>query len=170
MQTGSGASGSTAWNNAVRSRLYLTRPPVDDDETEDHDIRVLKTMKSNYGKIGDTTRLRWKDGVFVVDHPAIPDAVDKIAISNIERTFLDGLRKLADQGRGSSDAKSAANYAPKMVHRLPGFGEISVRKYEKAMLDLQGRSVISRVRIGSDAGRRPLYGLAETCSDLLGGT
>jgi len=61
LDRGSGTSGSTAWNNAVRSRLYLTRP-----EGEDDDVRVLKTVKANYGRIGETILLRRKGGVFVV--------------------------------------------------------------------------------------------------------
>ncbi|MDP6385061.1 MAG: hypothetical protein QGI93_02590, partial [Planctomycetota bacterium] len=48
--TGSGFSGSTAWNNSVRSRLYLTKPKLGDDDQADHRTpeRLLRAMKSNY--------------------------------------------------------------------------------------------------------------------------
>jgi RecA-family ATPase len=62
MNTGTGTSGSTAWNNAVRSRLYLTRAT---NEDADPDARLLKTMKSNYGPQGSEIELRWQCGVFV---------------------------------------------------------------------------------------------------------
>ena len=56
----------------MRSRLYLkTRPDEDDDN-----LRILATMKSNYGAKGKDLRLRWLDGVFVnvgllEDHPTV---------------------------------------------------------------------------------------------------
>ena len=55
LNTGSGTSGSTAWNNAVRSRLYLTEA----DEQTDGAERVLKSKKSNYSRGGGEIRLRW---------------------------------------------------------------------------------------------------------------
>lgn len=51
--TGSGYSGSTAWNNAVRSRMYLARP-----EEGGSDERVLTRGKANYAKSGDETAIR----------------------------------------------------------------------------------------------------------------
>jgi RecA-family ATPase len=41
MQSGTGTSGSTGWNNSVRSRLYL--------EADDGDGRLLHFKKLNYG-------------------------------------------------------------------------------------------------------------------------
>lgn len=51
--TGSGFSGSTAWNNSVRSRLYLTRP-----EEGSSDERVLTRGKANYAASGEDTGLK----------------------------------------------------------------------------------------------------------------
>lgn len=58
--TGHGYSGSTAWNNAVRSRMYLTRP-----EEGPSDERTLTRGKANYASSGDETALRlfFADGV-----------------------------------------------------------------------------------------------------------
>jgi RecA-family ATPase len=69
LQSGSGTSGSTAWNNAVRSRLYLTRREPARGGAVDGTARVLKTMKANYGAIGDSIALRWEGGVFRADEP-----------------------------------------------------------------------------------------------------
>jgi RecA-family ATPase len=73
MNTGTGTAGSTAWNNAVRSRLYLTRPTPSkrtdqaqsQEDEGDANERVLKTMKANYSGLGGKVRLLWQDGVFV---------------------------------------------------------------------------------------------------------
>lgn len=66
---GRGFSGSTAWNAAVRSRMYLTRP-----EDGAGDERVLTRGKANYASSGDETALRlfYKDGAL----HALEDAGD----------------------------------------------------------------------------------------------
>ena len=46
----------------MRSRLYLKTPP---DEEDDDNLRILATMKANYGRKEKEMRLRWIDGVFI---------------------------------------------------------------------------------------------------------
>jgi RecA-family ATPase len=58
---GTGESGSVSWNNSVRSRMYLHR--------DKEDRTILKTMKNNYGRIGETIPLRWERGCFLRDEP-----------------------------------------------------------------------------------------------------
>ena len=65
MASGSGMSGSTAWSNSVRSRLYLDRVKEEGGVEVDPDARVLRTMKANYGPTGGEIKLRWHDGVIV---------------------------------------------------------------------------------------------------------
>jgi AAA domain len=65
INTGTGLSGSTAWNASVRSRLYFKRAVTEKDEEPDPDLRVLEVMKSNYGPIGETITLKWKKGLFL---------------------------------------------------------------------------------------------------------
>lgn len=61
--SGTGESGSTGWNNAVRSRLYLRRPEA--EEGMSSDMRILTRMKSNYSASGDeeSLNLMWSEGV-----------------------------------------------------------------------------------------------------------
>lgn len=68
MATGTGRSGSTGWNNSVRSRLYLTMPKKKgaDEDNGPTNERLLRSMKNNYSKFGGKTPVEWKDGVFVV--------------------------------------------------------------------------------------------------------
>lgn len=65
ISTGSGTGGSTAWNNTVRSRLYLSRPPEKEGEDYDPDIRLLARMKANYAPRQAEITLRFTDGVLV---------------------------------------------------------------------------------------------------------
>ena len=86
MVSGSGISGSTAWNNSVRSRMYL-------EKGEDDDARTLKFMKSNYGPKGKPMALRYKFGLFVPDEAAAAKTP-----AEADAMFLVMLDKYTDQG------------------------------------------------------------------------
>lgn len=90
--TGSGFSGSTAWNNAVRSRMYLTKP---DDGPSDE--RVLTRGKANYASSGDETavRLFFADGVLhaqqdAQDGDSIVWACKRDIVSMVDRAWASG--------------------------------------------------------------------------------
>ena len=62
--SGTGTSGSTAWNNSVRSRLYLDRVLEPDNSEPDKSLRVLRVMKANYAETGgEELRGKVGDGV-----------------------------------------------------------------------------------------------------------
>jgi len=63
MASGGGTSGSTAWNNTFRSRMYLTKPK-DADGNEDADKRLLSRKKANYAPTNADLQLVWQDGCF----------------------------------------------------------------------------------------------------------
>ncbi|MEK6591574.1 MAG: AAA family ATPase, partial [Pseudomonadota bacterium] len=72
LNSGSGISGNRAWNNSVRSRLYLTKDGNKDEG--DKYVRWLKTMKSNYSANGGKLKLEWRRGCFVpADAPRARD-------------------------------------------------------------------------------------------------
>src|SRR4029078_8590082 len=54
MTSGSGLSGSTAWHDGPRARMYFKTAPGDDPG-----LRVLEVKKSNYGPITENILLRW---------------------------------------------------------------------------------------------------------------
>jgi RecA-family ATPase len=65
-------SGSTAWNNSVRSRIALVLPSAEGENAEraqDDGRRLLVVEKTNYGRSGLTIALRYNAdaGVFVRD-------------------------------------------------------------------------------------------------------
>ena len=112
MSSGSGLSGSTAWTNSVRSRLYLTKPTADEGGTIDPDLRVLSMMKLNYGPAGAEIRLKWQDGRFVNESNGDPTSMDTRAIeAKAEAVFLDLLQQFAMQDRDVS-ANPGRSYAP----------------------------------------------------------
>lgn len=62
--SGTGESGSTAWNNSVRSRLYL-QVPEGVDALDQPDLRLLEAKKGNYAPRGGRFSLKWVDGRFI---------------------------------------------------------------------------------------------------------
>jgi RecA-family ATPase len=111
LNSGTGTSGSTAWSNSVRSRLYLQA--VKDDP----DRRVLKVVKANYGRTGEEIAIRWDDGVYVVDTGDDP-AVASLISRKADDVFLAVFLKLTGQGQRLSP-KKCSTYAPKRVAEHP---------------------------------------------------
>ena len=84
LRSGDGSAGSTAWSNAVRSRLYLRR-----DSEDDADHRVLELKKANLARSGMSIELRWNNGVFEPCNgpQAAPNPVDDGIIIEVEHAF-----------------------------------------------------------------------------------
>ena len=131
LASGSGLSGSTAWSNSVRSRLYLKCVKADAADGVDHDARTLSVEKANFSRKGGEIRLRWADGRFIVDGPSGPQA-GMIADAKAERVFLDLLAHFVDAGRSVSDKPSPA-YAPKLFAAHPNSQGLSKRALGAAM-------------------------------------
>lgn len=135
MNTGTGASGSTAWNNAVRSRLYLTRPKQDEEADQDNNVRFLRGMKANYSSTGGKIEMSWAAGVFVAkERPAGVFAT--IEASQVRRAFLACLDAVTAQGRYVSDAPTSPMFAPKVFKSMPEAEGHKQAALKKAMDDL----------------------------------
>jgi RecA-family ATPase len=130
-QTGTGLSGSTAWNNSVRSRLYLTRPPAKEGEG-DPDARLLKRMKSKYAGVGDEIKMTWQNGVLVSDTPAGP--LDRAIMENrAGAVFLELLKWHRSTESNVSATKQSRNYAPNTFAKHPDRQGVSKAAFEAAM-------------------------------------
>ncbi|MFN4128574.1 MAG: AAA family ATPase [Paracoccaceae bacterium] len=153
LTSGSGTSGSTGWNNSVRSRLYLERIAQEGYEANP-DARVLRTMKANYGRTGGEITITWKDGVFGPDQQE--SGLDRMAASaRAERVFLKLLRMFTEQGRRVND-KGSSSYAPKQFAEHPNSEGITKRAFKGAM---EAMLADGRLAIGTEgpASRRVSY-------------
>ena len=111
INSGTGISGSTAWHNSVRARMYMTGPKIEPGEQLDSDLRELQFKKSNYGRVGDSIILRWQCGLFLPE--AGLSSLDKVARDQAaDEAFLSLVRRFSDQGRNVSDKPSSNNYGP----------------------------------------------------------
>ena len=154
MNSGSGTSGSTAWSNSVRSRLYLERRLVG-KETKvepDADVRVLSTKKANRAKLGGEITMRWSQGRFVAE--ADRNAVRGAEIdASDEIVFLHLLRLFNRTQRFTSPQMSARNYAPRTFIADAKGSEIGKSRLEAAMGRLLEQNVLATEPFGPPSRR-----------------
>lgn len=130
LSSGSGTSGSTAWNNSVRSRLYLERV-IEDGYESDSSARKLSVKKSNYADTGNEIFMHWKDGVFEAEPQET--GLDRYAMTaKADRVFLALLDQINSQGRTVNHA-SGPNYAPRVFSRMPDCEGVVKEGFKGAM-------------------------------------
>jgi len=155
-QGGDGTSGSTAWNNSVRSRLYLDRIKEDNHEP-DPDARRLTVHKANYGRKGLEIGVRWRAGVF----EPLPGetSLDRMANgAKAEAVFMKLLREFTTLGRNVNHAGSQT-YAPTAFAKHPAAEGFSKRAFATAMDGLLASGKIEIVKSGPPS--RPTSQLLE---------
>lgn len=151
LANGSGLSGSTAWNNSVRSRITLERITQDGHEA-DPDRRKLVVRKANYTARGGEIVMRWKAGAFEVEGG--DDALDhRAASARAHRVFMALLRLHAEQGR-RVNAAGGPSYAPTVFEQHPKGEGITRRAFKVAMEELLSIGRIEVVEDGPPSKRR----------------
>lgn len=131
-------SGSTAWNNAVRSRLYL-------EHDEDSDLRTLSLPKANYSQKGQIVSFRWHNGAFARDQDIPSDLraeLAQTAKANSENAaFLRCLAAATEKKRAVSH-NPGSNYAPKIFAGMPESKSYTQKAFKEAMERLLHLGVI----------------------------
>ena len=152
MRDKSGLSGSTAWNNSVRSRLYLTRP---EGETNSN-VRLLQMKKSNYGSTDPEIRIVWQNGVFDAVHNNVGQNLQDRE-SYEDAAYLFALKKLLEWGHRPSIHKNQASFAPKLMVTMDETRGINKTRLEEAHNRLLKREVIANVKgtEGPESKRTP---------------
>ena len=112
LASGSGLSGSTAWENSVRSRSYLSRS-ADNDE-----IRTLSRKKSNYSEISANSdiTLIWDKGVLTV--PAGQSQLDRINETVLKREIVAEI-DIAWAAKNGIKQQGARGFKAVLPSRLP---------------------------------------------------
>lgn len=163
---GSEFSGSSAWENAARTRLYLgdklpDQPGEQSDEPA-QDVRYLARRKANYST-RDWRRFTFKDGVLV------PDAVEAAGANGgivgylrdqaTDGIVLSGLKKLHDMGMWPTEGQRSPRYLPRMMldYKL-GEGR-SKAELGKALRRLIGDGRLKIGPVGTYGNRSPMLGL-----------
>jgi RecA-family ATPase len=152
IKTGRGYSGSTHWNNAVRSRLYFYDAPSDENAGPPSlDMRVLELAKSNRARRGEKIHLVWFDGCFTTVAPGAAENLTNAA--EADRIFLAALEKMTSQGVNLSTSPSST-YAPTVLAKMPMGKRIGKAALDRAMHRLIERGVIRAEPFGPPSHRR----------------
>lgn len=133
LRDGDGSSGSTAWNNSVRSRLYLERRITFEGNRAvetDGNIRILRTMKANRAASGGQIVLRYDAGLFVCEQESTIDARD--AAHHAQRVFLALLEQFTKESRHVC-ASPGTTYAPAAFSKHPNAQGVTRSNLERAM-------------------------------------
>jgi RecA-family ATPase len=151
MTSGSGISSSTAWHGAFRFRQYLKGIKPEGGEQPDSDLRELEFKKNQYGPLGETVVLRYRNGLFLPE--AGMSSLDKIAReSKADEVFLDLLKRFATEGRNVSDKPTANAHAPTaFAHEA----EAKKHRLRKADLEAAMRRLFKDCKIHVEQYGRP---------------
>jgi len=149
-KSGATYSGSTAWNNSVRNRLYLSWQ----NDKDKNDWRVLSVEKSNYSQAGTTRLLKWSNGILdYIDQATLGVVVDDLVYDEIVR-----FNREADE-QGIDRRLSARRNAKNCIFRQ----KIHDPKTGRRLTPTEIREAIARLtaenRIGEIYGRRSGNGL-----------
>jgi RecA-family ATPase len=146
LNTGTGTSGSTGWNNSVRSRLYFQTAKASDGTEPNKNLRTIQGMKANYGVPGGKIDLEWKNGLFVPVYGAT--GLDKMAAdAKADDAFLTLLKRFNAQGRNAADRKGTS-YAPALFAEEPDNQNFGKKQFEDTMRRLFKDGKIHIVDIG----------------------
>lgn len=165
-KSGDSFSGSTAWENQVRSRIFLEVPKDDSGAPIDPDCRTLSRGKANYARNGEAISFRWHKWAFVSDDdlPAATRAeLADIAKANADNAaFLACLRERNRQQRPVSERVSKT-YAPAVFAEMPESRGIGKARLEQAMDRLFRIGKIKRDFLFRDTSEgKDKHGLKET--------
>ena len=162
---GSEFTGSVAWENAVRMRLFIgSKLPdqrVGDDEPES-DVRYLAKRKSNHSA-RDYVKFTMRRGLLVPEGApghvgAVMQAIDQ---QKADSTAMAGLRALAAMGIRATDGKTSPDYLPSQIVAKGLAAGYTKHDLGKAMNRLMASGALIRAQVGQQANRSPKFGLCE---------
>lgn len=152
-------SGSTAWEGAVRGRLYLgtSLPDADkDDEPPGDGVRYLCRRKANYSA-RDYRRLQYVNGVLVPDPPS--EATGRVTPDYARDVVLRAVDKLAQMGQHGVAGRSSPNYLPRLIAAYRLSEQLTERDIRSAVVELQKSSVLVMGEVGKYPNRTPRMAL-----------
>ena len=130
-------SGSTAWLNAVRSQIYLSRVEDENGNCLDPDARVLTLAKSNYSRLGQRIEFRWHDHAFWRDDDLPEDTRKELAeaakLAGENEIFLNCLRVRNAQGGREVGPSIGPNYAPARFAEMTEARGVTKKALARAM-------------------------------------
>lgn len=161
-KAGDAYSGSTAWENQVRSRLFMEVPKDEDGNIPDMDARILRRAKANYAQNGETIDFRWHEMCFKTDSDMPADEFADHATSQREafdeRAFMACLEETTRQNRAVSE-QPGRNYAPNIFAEMKASQRMGKTRLKRAMNRLFDAGKLERGEVARGKDRHPVIGI-----------
>lgn len=156
-----GYSGSTAWHNSSRSRLFMSR---DKDGT-----LLLEHQKCNVGNLRDPLRLMWPtDGIPELDAP-FGTVVQGIADRGATRTLLKLIAEFTARGEFVSTATTSRTHAAKLLQHEPTYPKLKDAEVFALLRKAEREGQLSRVQFkGTDRHQRERWELTPAGASFAG--
>jgi hypothetical protein len=166
---GSEYSGSSAWENAARARMFMSnRPPdahvfdQDADQAPSGERRYLAKRKTNYAA-RELRTFNYENGVLVPETPASEPGgfIGGLMDHRDERIVLEAFQRLTNGlEQQPSDGRTSQSFLPKLILTF-NLGEGRTKQdLDRAMRRLMLAGKLKRAVIGKyGANRAPRYGL-----------
>lgn len=150
---GSEFSGSTAWEAAVRTRLWMER--------RGDGLIELHRRKANYAEL-DSILLEYRDGALAVVDRTAPHPADSLLMGHAERAVLAALDTLTKRQVATSQAPTATTYLPRLAAKeglLNGTTPVMARRALASLID-RGEILVGQSLGWKKSDRHPAVGLA----------
>jgi len=162
--TGSEFSGSSAWENVARTRLYLGaslpgHPSGQESEEPTDNVRYLSRRKANYSA-KDWRRLTYADGALTPDIPQTEGGViEAIRAGNAQKTVIAAIQRFTTLGIPTSNGKRSSNYLPKLILEYKLHDGLTSPELGSALRSLLLDGKIKTDLIGRNKSRNPVQSL-----------
>jgi len=161
---GSEFSGSSAWENVARTRLYFgaslpgEKPETNGEPTDD--VRYLSRRKANYSP-KDWRRMTYADGALTPDDPEILEGgmIGQIREKRAERVVIAGIQRLTTLGVHCTDGKRSPYFLPKQLAEYKLDEGMTSSELGSAMRAMILDKKIERQNIGKDKNRNEVVAL-----------
>jgi hypothetical protein len=156
---GSEFSGSTAWEGAVRTRLYLGNSLPDQDKADDEDaaddgVRYLSRRKANYSA-RDWRRLQFRDGILIPDAPIAETRGSRPGPEYARDVVTRAVRKLAGMDQYGVAGRNSPNHLPRLASEYKLLENVSERDFATAMRSMQADGALLTTVVGTYSNRTP---------------
>jgi hypothetical protein len=150
-KAGDSFSGSTAFQNQVRSHIHM------EIDEKDPDVRRIRLAKANYARLEEPLRLRWHRGAFRLEASIPPNELNRSARHRREEAqFLTCLAlRNAAKLPVSKHPKAGKTFAPKVFAAMPEGKGLTLQQFAGALARLLAAGTIAQTTLDYDKPGSP---------------
>lgn len=132
-----GYSGSTAWHNSVRSRMFMSR--------DKEGLLKLEHQKSNFGPMREPLSLQWPTNG--LPGPVVPlsGVVQGIVAGNDAKTLLRLIEEFTARGEFVATAQNSPSCAARLLAGQPGYPKRKAAEVQDLLRNAERQGYIERI-------------------------